>query len=501
MTISVVYLAYLNKEVGYGIEIVEDFLNSYKAHKAGIEHSLVIIAKNWTDKVLYEKLCRLAKENNAKIVDLPDDGWDFGAYFRASKILDSEYVLFTASSTKILADNWLFNFYNAFKNDDAVQLVGPMGSWGYRLDVKEFPNPHIRTCTFMMKRDLFLEYASTQKFPQTKEDTHEMEHGETSITNFVLNKGYKAVVVNSDGEIFMPENYVYSKTYNTPSENKSFFSDMRSAIYYTDSEKDKRHMEMATWGQYLNPTKIKIFLAYYEITPIFISEVFQPIFNGANETPNRVNALKDNMGINISDKYASYQDLTGHYWAWKNFLPKTDVEYLGFSQHCRFLDFNIHKIDSSPFQSASILTFEEMFKNYTQENILSKIEGYDVILPEKFSLGTSIYEDYITQYPQNDIDLALKLVDEVYPEYINSTKQAMQDNNMYSCLVFVMKKEHISEYLEWIFNLLTIYEQKLNSIPPICIAEIFFNIWLAHNIKSKNLKILSTTSVYVPMNF
>lgn len=505
MNVSVVYLAYLNEKAGYGIEAVEKFLISYNKYNAGLEHSLVIIAKNWTDKILYKKLCELAIENNARIIDLPDDGWDFGAYFRVSKILDSEYILFTGSSTKILSDNWLLKCYNAFKNDNSIQLVGPMGSWGYKIKINSFPNYHIRTCTFMIKRDLFLEYASTQKFPQTKEDTYKIEHGENSLTNFIFNKGYKAVVVNSDGKIFEPENWVYSKTYNSSMENKSLFSDKHSEIYYLCDESEKRHFEVGTWGQYLNPTKIKIFVSYPKIAPIFMTDIFQPLFNGAVKMTNRVNAIKDNMGENISDKNSYYGELTGHYWVWKNFLPKTDIQYIGFCQYCSFLDFNIHKINVTPFQSTLILDFEKMLKNYTQENIFNIIKDYDVILPQAFALDKPLYEDCITQYPQSNIELALGIIKELYPDYSEAITLAMTDNKMYSCFVLVMKRELLKEYLSWIFNILEIFEQKINkqslsATPPACIAEILFNIWLVHNVKAKNITILNTTSVHIPMD-
>lgn len=58
----------------------------------------------------------------------------------------------------------------------------------------------------MVTREIFLEYASKQKFPETKADTWELEHGPNSFTWFVLKRGYDAVVVNSDGEVFAPEN-------------------------------------------------------------------------------------------------------------------------------------------------------------------------------------------------------------------------------------------------------------------------------------------------------
>lgn len=505
MTISVVYLAYLNETVGYGIATVEQFLDSYKTHNAGIEHSLVIIAKNWTDKNLYEQLCDLAEKHNAKIIDLPDDGWDFGAYFRVSKILDCEYVLFINSSSKIIADEWLLKFYNAFKNDNKVQLVGPMGSWGYNIKIKSFPNYHIRTNTFMIRRYLFLEYASNQVFPQTKEDTHKMEHGENSITNFVLDKGYKAVVVNSDGEVFTPDNWVYSQTFNSSNVNKSLFSDKHSTVYYICNKSEQSKFEVGTWGQCLTKTKIKIFLAYQKITPIFLTEVLQPIFIGAKETPNRVNALKDNMGENISEKHQSYEDLTGHYWVWKNYLPRTEAEYIGFSQYCSFLDFDLNLADKAPFQSTFILDFEKMTKTYTEENILNKIQGYDVILPEKFSLGKSLYEDYLSQHPQQDIDLILKILNENYPDYLESAQKTLLNDAMYSCMVFVMKKELVNQYFEWVFNVLSSLEKMtngtiLNNKTPACIAEVLFNIWFVHNIQTRKLKILNTSSVYVPMD-
>ena len=181
MTIDVVYIAYFNEEIGYDIKAVERFLNSYHIHSAGKEHSLIIIAKNVPDENTYAELRKLAGLVNARIIDLPDDGLDFGAYFRVSEMLTSEYVLYIGSGIEIAEKDWLLKFYNAFEHDESFQLVGPMGSWA---DTREqvFPNYHIRTCAFMMKRELFLEYASTQDFPVTKQDTYEMEHGKNSLT-------------------------------------------------------------------------------------------------------------------------------------------------------------------------------------------------------------------------------------------------------------------------------------------------------------------------------
>lgn len=248
MSIDVVYLAYYNPDVGYTFDLLENFFISYKTKPAGINHSLTIIAKNWSDKNLYNKLCDLAKKNNAKVLNLPDDGWDFGAYFRAVKELKGDYVLFLGSSIRIVSDNWLRKLYNPFKVDSKTQLVGPMGSWE-DLQRKIFPNYHIRTCSFMLKRELFLEYSESQKFPETKEDTYDMEHGSNSITQFILNKGYNAVVVDNDGKIFPPEKWVESKTFRYPYEIKTLFLDKISASYFAYDENFKRVLEKCAWGK------------------------------------------------------------------------------------------------------------------------------------------------------------------------------------------------------------------------------------------------------------
>mgnify|MGYP001809644948 CR=1 FL=1 len=281
--LNVVYLARGND---YGLNAVKDFLDSYRKYPAGIAHKLVIIAKGWQNTQEYQELCKLAEENNAKILDLPDDGLDLGAYFRAAEILDSTYFFFLASSITILSENWLLKSYEAFEKDSSIKLVGPMGSWEspekdvtdafwqlfkekinllakakkilkfYRrnnryikLNPTKFPNYHIRTCSFMLKKALFLEYIAGQKFPKTKHDTCKIEHCRNSLTEFVLKQGGKVVVVNSDGEIFEPENWHLSQTFRTPHQLQSMFSDKHIKMYEEANEEEKRYFERVTWGK------------------------------------------------------------------------------------------------------------------------------------------------------------------------------------------------------------------------------------------------------------
>lgn len=461
--IDVVYLAYCNEKIGYGIEIVENFLNSYKSHSAGIEHNFVIIAKNWTNKALYNKLRGLAKEHHAKVIDLPDDGLDFGAYFRVSKILQNEYVFFLGSNIELVSDNWLLYHYRAFESDILVKLAGPMGSYDKGIaDAESFPNYHIRTCSFMVNRKLFLEYISTQKFPKTKKDTWKLEHGKQSLTQFVLKRGHKAVVVNSDGEVFTPENWVLGKTYTYPYECKALMTDKWAKRYYKYSKNVKAVLEAIVWGKNFTEfpenfvdefsSKINIFVSYAKIFDTISTNVFHPIFLLNPHIKIDTKTFLDNIGINIADKNKTYGKLTGYYWIWKNYLPTADTEYIGFCEIQRFLDFNVSKINPSPFRPIFIADFKNVFEEYTEENIFNCIQGYDVILPEKSPTDKVSFS--------HDIDLLSDIIKEIYPQYIEVAKEVMSSGSMYTFGNFVMRKEIFNEAMEWLFSILTIVEQK-----------------------------------------
>lgn len=515
---DVVYLAYSNNEIGYGINVVESFLTSYKSHSAGIDHNFIIIAKNWQDELEYKQLCNLAKENNAKLINLPDDGFDFGSYFRAAKILENEYIFFLGSNTEIVSDKWLLHTYKAFENDKAVQLAGPMGSWEKGSMGTSFPNYHIRTCFFMVNRKLFLEYAAAQKFPETKEDTWKLEHGPQSLTNFILKKGYKAVVVNSDGNVFSHENWISSQTYMNPGEPKHMLLDKWSNRYFTASDVKKAILEAMIWGKNITEypkylvkdfsSKVNIFIYYNDIIDVFTTNVFHPLFCGECNSCINTEAFQDNTGINIASKSKSYGELTGYYWVWKNYLPASDSEYVGFCQDQHFLDFNISKINSSPFRPVFITDFENIFKNYTEENVSNCIQGYDLILPEKVYINTRVYEQYLKNYTKKDMDLILNTIKEIYPQYIEATNEFMSSTSMYLPRSFIMKKDLLNEFLEGLFNILASIEQRTNdkTIKPDTvedfsfIAEIFLNIWLVHNLKAKSLKVKTTTSFKIYFN-
>lgn len=254
-------------------------------------------------------------------------------------------------------------------------------------------------------------------------------------------------------------------------------------------------------------SKVKIFAAYAKKYPVYKSDVIQPIIT-SNTDWNEPDFLHDNTGDNISDRNKHYAELSGHYWVWKNFLPKTDAEYIGFCHYRRFFDFDFNIKEKIAYVPVNENDFNNFFTTYTEEAIYNKIKDYDIIMPYYYVVVRCepIYNQYISYHPKKDIDLALQILKEFYPDYAQTASDFMQDFIMRTCINFIMKKELVNEYMEWIFSILFEVEKRsdwsnytgYNDIrTPAYLAERFLNIWVLHNIKTRKLKYLNTSTVLV----
>jgi len=248
--------------------------------------------------------------------------------------------------------------------------------------------------------------------------------------------------------------------------------------------------------------KVKIFVGYHKPHSVFKSEVFQPILT-ADVDWGEEGIIRDDRGINIAEKNKNYGELTGHYWVWKNFLPQTDAKYVGFCHYRRFFDFNMHKMPNVPFMPILANDFEKVFKQYTQENILKCIDDYDIILTHKYRFEQEILIQYMKYHPGSDINLALEAIKDFSPEYYFNALKFIASKEMYACLQFIMKKELMEEYMQWMFGFLKLleersdwskYDEYMTVRMPAYMAERFFNVWLEHNVAKRGLKVLESSS-------
>lgn len=281
-------VVYLSRGRDAGLISAKEFFNSYDLHPAGIDHDLIVIVKGWENMDGLDEVLSMARLHNARVIELPDDGFDLGAYFRAAKEIPHEWCCFLNSFSCILHDNWLKLLHGAATRP-GVGAVSCGGNWGtvtniwadqifaalnarlktllYLLKrtcyvafhfwphIPAFPNPHIRTNAFITQRKLWLDFqaASTPAIPANKRDCFILEHGRKSFTRFIVSKGLTVFVLGADGRVFAPDRCLESGTFAVPNLPNLLIGDNQTEAYLSSPEARRREIEYWMWGKRLTP--------------------------------------------------------------------------------------------------------------------------------------------------------------------------------------------------------------------------------------------------------
>lgn len=107
------------------------------------------------------------------------------------------------------------------------------------------------------------------------------------------------------------------------------------------------------------------------------------------------------------------------------------------------------------------------YRNYFDCNcsdILNKLKTneYDIVLPESLKFPISIYEQYNTYHNKNDINLIIEIILELYPEYSQSLLTTFSSKSFYERNMFIMSKDNFIKYCEWVFNILSQFNNVQN---------------------------------------
>ncbi len=213
--------------------------------------------------------------------------------------------------------------------------------------------------------------------------------------------------------------------------------------------------------------------------------------------------LHDDEGDSISEKNRMYCELTAQYWAWKN-DPSSD--YIGFFHYRRYLNFSGK--DLKPDLWGNIIydgaITDEVLKELgiDADRMESLIRQYDIIvpLPRTIPEGKNIYDEYIAAkgHHKEDLDAALSVLAEKYPEYAETVEKYMASSRPYEVNMFIMRAELFREYAAWLFDILFRLEKRLDvssysqyELRVIgFLSERLFGIWFMHNKEAKQLRTL-----------
>ncbi len=246
--------------------------------------------------------------------------------------------------------------------------------------------------------------------------------------------------------------------------------------------------------------KITIFVACHKPVEVKSDDVYTPIHVGRAASKYKEemkDMVGDDTGDNISEKDASYSEMTGHYWVWKNYH---DSEYVGFCQYRRYF-------------------YEEI----TSENIDDFFtKGTDVLLAGPCMRKHTRWSYLQTYVCAEDLTIMLKVVKKLYPDYYKSLSQYGFNYIDYPFNMLICRKELFDQYAEWIFSILFECEKYIKPSPYSraqrvygYLAEFLTPIFFIHNgykikplhyyraymcVKAGGLDIFQKTKIYILRN-
>lgn len=287
-----------------GAAPLERFLESYRAHPAGVAHELVILFKGFRGERGTRVYDYLLKGLPHRRLIVPDRGFDLHAYFTAVERLDYDYFCFLNSYSRILCASWLEKMHRWIILD-GVGLVGATGSsqsiasgyldhvhamrdlpllkriqtnakrmladprlstlarqvtyvalnkvgiWRPARDFPLFPNYHLRTNAFMGARQTLRRVRLGPM--RMKLSAYKFESGKTSLTIQVLKLGLRVLVVGRDGDGYEPERWHLSNTFWQAGEENLLVADNQTEAYLAAAPAARAKFAQYAWGELARP--------------------------------------------------------------------------------------------------------------------------------------------------------------------------------------------------------------------------------------------------------
>ena len=122
-----VALAYLARHAE-GTAPLRRFLESYARHAPGMAHELVVIYKGYAQASELDAARAVFAPLPHRGIEVPDEGFDIGAYLAAAARLDHDYLCFVNSFAEGAAGGWLGQLYR-HASAPGVGIAGATGSY------------------------------------------------------------------------------------------------------------------------------------------------------------------------------------------------------------------------------------------------------------------------------------------------------------------------------------------------------------------------------------
>lgn len=218
---------------------------------------------------------------------------------------------------------------------------------------------------------------------------------------------------------------------------------------------------------------IQIVVATHREYPIPEDPIYLPLQVG-RVLGTKLPYVGDDTGLNISEKNPNFCELTGLYWAWKNL----DCEYIGLCHYRRYFGER-----NSPFVPAQQRILRA-------EKATACLECAPILLPRRrnYFIETN-YSQYVHAHHAEDLDNTRCILQERYAEYIPVYDTYMKKTTGHRFNMFVMRRDFLNQYCEWLFDILFELERRLDISSYIpydqrvfgFVAERLLDVWIKTN--------------------
>jgi len=162
--------------------------------------------------------------------------------------------------------------------------------------------------------------------------------------------------------------------------------------------------------------------------------------------------FSDDDGENISALNPSYNELTVLYWAWKNLEKLGSPDRIGLMHYRRYFYFDARRKDAVLKTSVPKELFREKAR-LSEEQIELLFRHGDFIAPSP-SKRRSVYKQYALTQKIGDLDLSVRILKELFPEYGAAADEYLSGKDCYFYNMFVFPQDLFLRYAEFIFPIL-----------------------------------------------
>ena len=191
--------------------------------------------------------------------------------------------------------------------------------------------------------------------------------------------------------------------------------------------------------------KIQVIVAAHKSYRMPEDPMYLPLHVGKAGKELELGFPGDDTGDHISEKNATFCELTGLYWAWKNL----DADYVGLAHYRRHF-----RGKPGRDKWSCILTGDQAAQ---------MLKTTDVLLPKRrnYFIETA-YNQYIHAHPAEPLDLALELAADRGEGYAGAAEAMKKRTWTHIFNMCIMKKEIFDGYCQWLFDILFEVERRID---------------------------------------